>query len=128
MYTALFVAFGALAAALPQPQVAASTCTALPLGAGPTSTPDTAAAFLNNTALSISAIAAAVPSGYTQVFTNLQASTQSSTYLGYTTLSSYNPQICATMCGLTSGCQAANLYYERDPVVNPDTPCPNPNS
>lgn len=110
MYTALFLAFGALTAALPQPQ-AATSCVALPAGAGPTTTPDTAPAFLNNTVLSATALAATVPGAYTQVFSNLHGSTQSATYLGYSTLSSYNPATCASMCGLTNGCEAFNIYY-----------------
>jgi len=58
--------------------------------------------------MSTAAKNAAVPAGYTQAFSALTGATQSSSYLGYTTLSSYSPQTCATLCSSTYGCQAFN--------------------
>jgi len=52
---------------------ACATRPALPSGAGPMATPDTASGFLAFGAFSSSASAAPTPSGYTNAFTNLQA-------------------------------------------------------
>ncbi|KAH0145690.1 hypothetical protein KCU67_g12544, partial [Aureobasidium melanogenum] len=50
-------------------------------------------------------------------------------YMGYTLLSSYDVSSCASDCSAISGCNSFNIYFERDPSVNPDSPnCANPNS
>lgn len=50
-------------------------------------------------------------------------------YLGYTTLTSYNTTQCAAACGKTNLCQSFNIYFERDPSVDPnDSSCYNPPS
>ena len=51
---------------------ARSSCSALPTGAGPVPTPDTAAAFKANQAFADAATGAATPDGYVQSFVNLQ--------------------------------------------------------
>ena len=49
--------------------------------------------------------------------------------MGYTLLTDYDQQKCADKCTKINGCQAFNIYYERDPVVNPDADsCNNPHS
>lgn len=64
----LIMVFGALAIALPQPQVTNTSCQALALEGGPVIVPDTEDAFSNSPAISAVALEAAVPSGYTQIF------------------------------------------------------------
>ncbi|KEQ81702.1 hypothetical protein M438DRAFT_301898 [Aureobasidium pullulans EXF-150] len=49
--------------------------------------------------------------------------------MGYTLLTSYDAQACADKCTKINGCQAFNIYFERDPTVNPDdSSCSNPAS
>ena len=108
-----------------------TTCLAQPTGAGPVPSPDSASAFLSYDSFAASATAAAssVPSGYVSTFTNLQASNNAYGYMGYTLLKEYNAQTCADKCTLINGCQAFNVYFERDPTVNPDSDsCNNPAS
>jgi len=50
-------------------------CPTLPAGCGPTTSPDTPSAFLANPAYSSAALSAPIPTGYTQVYSNLNAST-----------------------------------------------------
>lgn len=50
-------------------------------------------------------------------------------YLGYTTLKSYDTQQCANACGNTKLCQSFNIFFERDPSVDPnDSSCYNATS
>lgn len=90
-------------------------CQVQPTGAGPVPSPDTASAFLHDEALASSASAAPTPSGYINVFTNLQKSNSAYGYLGFTTLQSYDTQGCANKCTAMKGCQSFNIYFERDP-------------
>lgn len=49
--------------------------------------------------------------------------------MGYTLLDSYDTIGCANKCNAIYGCQAFNVYYERDPSEAPDVnSCPNPPS
>jgi len=49
--------------------------------------------------------------------------------MGYTLLTDYDQQKCADKCTKINGCQAFNIYYERDPLKNPDSDdCKNPGS
>ena len=91
-------------------------------------TPDTPSAFQNNANYSAVAQGAATPQGYNQAFSNLGGAVQSSSYLGYYTLSSYNTIKCQEYCDAAAGCSAFNIYIERDPSVNPADACPNPPS
>ncbi|KAH0380250.1 glycoside hydrolase, partial [Aureobasidium melanogenum] len=111
-----------------------SACAPQPTGvtgdyAPPTNTADdTVAAFAANTAFAVAASSAPTPSGYSNTFTNLNASNNAYGYLGYTTLSSYDSQKCASKCNAINGCMSFNLYFERDPSVDPGTGCSNPSS
>ena len=106
-----------------------SACAPQPTGAGPLTTPDTVAAFKANPVYSSAAVQASTPAGYTNAFTNLNASNNAYGYLGYTTLPSYDVASCSAKCDAIQGCQSFNIYYERDPSVDPDnTNCPNPSS
>ncbi|KAG9551233.1 glycoside hydrolase, partial [Aureobasidium melanogenum] len=108
---------------------AAVTCKPQPTGAGPVPTPDTPEAFLAYSDFSATADSAKTPSGYYNTFTNLQASNNAYGYMGYTVLSEYSAQTCADKCDAIKGCAAFNIYFERDPTVNPnDASCANPSS
>jgi len=78
-------------------------------GTGPASTPDTPAGFQQNGAYGSSARSAAVPSGYTQTFSNLNGSSQAYGYLGFTSVTSYDPASCASKCNSIQGCQSFNI-------------------
>lgn len=109
----------------------ASTCQPQPSGSGPVASPDTVSAFLNNPALTsvASAAATAAPAAYSNVFYNLQGSTQQTGYIGLHTLTSYDVNKCTAYCEASTYCEAFNIYYERDPTVNPnDASCANPPS
>ncbi|KAI5924611.1 hypothetical protein F4810DRAFT_131990 [Camillea tinctor] len=107
---------------------ARSACDALPVGAGPTPTPDTDTAFLAFDELSYAAINADVPTGYVQTYSDLQASSSAYGYLGYTTLSSYDTAAAASQCDSITGCLGFNIFFERDPSVETGADCPDPAS
>ncbi|KAI6711413.1 hypothetical protein JHW43_006074 [Diplocarpon mali] len=98
------------------------------------STPDDSAdSFLKWQPFKDNAAAAAlpanVPQGYSLAFSNLEGSSQTVSYLGFQTISKYDPVTCASYCDQLDGCIAFNLYYERDPSEDPNvTDCPNPPS
>ncbi|KAH0032034.1 hypothetical protein KCU78_g2666, partial [Aureobasidium melanogenum] len=89
---------------------------------------DTDTAFLSSTDLSAAANNAVTPNGYYNTFTNLQGSSNSYGYLGFTTLASYDVQACASKCDTILGCSGINIYFERDPTLEPADACPNPAS
>ncbi|KAF1821861.1 uncharacterized protein K489DRAFT_321376, partial [Dissoconium aciculare CBS 342.82] len=107
---------------------AVTTCTSLPVGYGPTPTPDTPSAFLALPDFGKAALAAKTPSGYFQSFQNLNASNNAYGYLGYTTLTTYDVNKCAAKCTALTGCASFNVYWERSPSVEPGNDCPNPPS
>lgn len=93
------------------------------------SSPDTPEAFLAYQPFADAANGAATPDGYTLSFTNLQGSTTTTSYLGYTTIDSYDTVTCAADCSAIDGCEAFNLYFERDPSLDPNQEyCSNPAS
>lgn len=73
---------------------------------------------------------AATPQGYSLVFENLIGSCNANTYLGLTTMQSFDTIKCQELCDATDLCTAFNVYMERDPSVNPNATmgCPNPPS
>ncbi|ORY68295.1 uncharacterized protein BCR38DRAFT_506816, partial [Pseudomassariella vexata] len=48
--------------------------------------------------------------------------------MGSTTLGSYDPALCASKCNAITGCLGINIYFERDPTVEPAARCNNPRS
>ena len=72
---------------------------------------------------------APTPDGYSVVFTNKQASLSASNYMGLSTLQSFDTLGCASLCDQAAGCQAFNMYIERDPSLDTNAAnCPNPPS
>jgi len=58
-----------------------------------------------------------------------QGATSASVYLGYYTLTSYDPYKCQEYCDQATNCYAFNIYYERDPTEDPNAVnCPSPAS
>ena len=75
------------------------------------------------------ATAAPTLDGYQAVFINSNASLSASNYMGLYTLTTYDTLGCASQCDQASGCQAFNMYIERDPSLNANADsCPNPPS
>ncbi|KAA6416331.1 MAG: hypothetical protein FRX48_01051 [Lasallia pustulata] len=105
-------------------------CAVQPDGYGPKTTPDTVADFMANPLYDQIASAAPVPQGYNLVFASLNGSCNANTYLGLTTLQSYDTIKCQQLCDTAPLCTAFNIYMERDPSVNPNATmgCPNPPS
>lgn len=104
-------------------------CSPYPTGSGPVPSPDTVDAFASFPTFAAMATAAPTPDGYEVVFINSNASLTASNYMGLYTLGSYDTLGCASQCDQTSGCQAFNMYIERDPSLNASADnCPNPPS
>ncbi|KAK0786779.1 hypothetical protein LTR02_009572 [Friedmanniomyces endolithicus] len=90
---------------------------------------DTADNFSSNTAFSDAANGAVTPAGWTLAYANQAGSSQSVYgYMGYSVLSSYDTAACTAECDAIEGCSSVNIYYERDPSVDPTSTCTNPPS
>ncbi|KAI4087526.1 MAG: hypothetical protein LQ344_006721 [Seirophora lacunosa] len=104
-------------------------CAPQPAGSGPVSSPDTPEAFLVNPAYPELAQSAPTPDGYSAAMINGAGSLSASKYMGLRTLKSYDTLGCASLCDQATGCQAFNMYIERDPTLDPNMiDCPNPPS
>lgn len=92
-------------------------------------TPSDDAHFGSYQPFAIAATYATAPSTYSRVFYNLNASVLAgpgNVYLGYYEQKSYSASDCAAHCDDTKGCVGFNLYFERDPSLQPAAECPNP--
>lgn len=69
---------------------------------------------------------AGTPDGYTKAFTDLAGSTEQIGYLTYKTLDTYSPDECAAFCNSEKYCLGFNLFFERDPSVDPGEGCSDP--
>ncbi|KAF2225313.1 hypothetical protein BDZ85DRAFT_165055, partial [Elsinoe ampelina] len=107
-----------------------AACDPQPTGAkyAPAISSDTPAAFTDSPAFSSVAINAPTPTGYVQRFKNLKASNNAYGYMGFTTLDKYDTNACAKKCSSIKGCSSFNIYFERDPSVDPAPACANPKS
>ena len=70
-----------IASALPRLAIR-DACSPQPAGAGPVTSPDTAAAFSANSIYDDTAASAPVPQGYSLAFANLTGSTSQDGYMG----------------------------------------------
>lgn len=105
------------------------TCAVQPAGSGPVSSPDTPDAFSSNPAYSALAENSPTPDGFSITMLNAAASLSASNYMGLRTLKSYDTLGCASLCDQAPGCQAFNMYVERDPSLDPNmVSCSNPPS
>ncbi|TIA47536.1 hypothetical protein D6C79_04596 [Aureobasidium pullulans] len=106
----------------------AVTATTLAISATASSDPS-ATSLIDAAARASAANNAAAPAGYTAMFTNLNASNSANQYMGYTLLPSYDVQSCASKCSAITGCNSVDIYFERDPTLDPNAiNCPNPAS
>ncbi|KAI9704764.1 MAG: hypothetical protein M1836_006544 [Candelina mexicana] len=105
-------------------------CGPQPDGYGPKPLNDSVVAFLAYQPFADTANAAAAnpPQGYTTTFQNQQGSVSANTYLGLWTLQAYDTIKCQQLCDAADLCTAFNIYFERDPTINPADSCPNPPS
>jgi hypothetical protein len=69
---------------------------------------------------------AETPGGYINAFTDLTGSTEQIGYLTYKTLDSYSTAECAAFCDSEKFCLGFNLFFERDPSVDPGVGCTDP--
>lgn len=107
----------------------AATCYPQPTGISHRTSPDDAASFRKDTYYANAAQSAQTPIGFNAVFTNTGASPNADQYLGYTLMDTYDVQTCANKCNAITGCKSFNVYFERDPSVDPnDASCDNPAS
>ncbi|KAM0709626.1 hypothetical protein Q7P35_003666 [Cladosporium inversicolor] len=91
----------------------------------------TAAAFKADAIIASVASGASTPTGYYQNFKNLGAANSAMNYLGYTVVDTgkgYDVDYCAAKCDAKAGCLSFNIYFERDPTVEPAASCPNPDA
>ncbi|KAI5275087.1 hypothetical protein E4T47_01967 [Aureobasidium subglaciale] len=86
-----------------------------------TTSSNTDTAFLADTTYSDAALNAQTPTGWKQTFQNLKGSVSTSAYLGYVSYPSYNPNVCAAECLKRTGCLSFNIFFERNPTVDPGT-------
>ena len=105
-----------------------AACDPQPTGSGPVAAIDTAEEFLTYSALSTAATGATTPSGYSNTFQDLHASSSAYGYMGMTTLSSYDPAQCAAFCDNIDGCLGINIFFERNPTLEPGVGCEDPPS
>ena len=103
-------------------------CGPQPDGYAPKPLVDTVSAFLAYPFYQTQATSAVTPQGYQRSFTNLQGSVNGKVYLGLYTLASYDTAQCSANCDATAGCAGFNLFFERDPTINPAPACPCPSS
>jgi hypothetical protein len=83
----------------------------------------------SNSSFAQAATSASTPNGYAKSFTNYHGSTQQIGYLTYRTIDSglYDVDSCAAFCDSEKFCLGFNIYFERDPSVDPnDASCANP--
>ena len=85
------------------------SCLPQPSGNGHNSSPDTAKGFLSDPYYAMVASSATAPKGYTNTFTNLNASSNAYGYLGYSVMEEYDVQACAARCDKVNVCQAFNI-------------------
>lgn len=85
-------------------------------------------AFKADSSIASVAKSASVPAGYFQSFQNLAGASSAYGYLGYSVVKTYDVATCAAKCTAKSGCLAFNIYFERDPTLEPGTGCENPDA
>ncbi|KAK3068297.1 hypothetical protein LTR53_014255 [Teratosphaeriaceae sp. CCFEE 6253] len=90
---------------------------------------DTPEKFSANTAFSDAATSAVTPAGYTLAYSNQAGSSEGVYgYMGYSVLAVYDVAECTSRCDKIVGCASVNVYFERDPSVDPSSTCSNPAS
>jgi hypothetical protein len=106
-----------------------AACDPQPAGLGPKPATDSSEAFMNFLDFSTAATTATTPSGYVQTFQDQKASLEGCGYMGYSTYATYDVLKASQDCSKITGCKGFNIFYERDPSVEPGyTNCKDPSS
>jgi hypothetical protein len=81
--------------------------------------------YKNDATIAKVANAAKTPAGYYQNFKNKGSANSAMNYMGYYIIpsSTYDVDWCAKQCDSMDGCFSFNIYFERDPVLNPGPNC-----
>ncbi|KEQ68182.1 hypothetical protein M436DRAFT_32292, partial [Aureobasidium namibiae CBS 147.97] len=91
---------------------------------------DSLSAFAADSTIASIANSAPTPSGYFNTFTNAAGSSSAYAYLGYAVVNGgktgYDVNWCAFKCNAMNGCLSFNIFFERDPVLEPGSGCSNP--
>nr|POF15324.1 hypothetical protein CFP56_42213 [Quercus suber] len=91
---------------------------------------DSYSSFKADATIASVALAAPTPSGYFANFKNAAGANSAYSYLGYAIVNSgktgYDTAWCAAKCNAISGCLSFNIYFERDPTLEPGTGCTDP--
>jgi len=66
--------------------------------------------------------------GYQVSSKGLKAAVNANSYMGLYTLKTYDTVKCQQLCDAANLCTAFNMYFKRDPTVDPGDACPNPPS
>ncbi|KAF2155843.1 hypothetical protein K461DRAFT_318512 [Myriangium duriaei CBS 260.36] len=90
--------------------------------------PNTATGFLTDTVMSGIAANAVTPPGYSQVFNSLNGSANGIGWYRLQMMATYDVAGCAAICNSDNNCNSFNIYFERDPLLDPGTTCPNPDA
>ncbi|GAB7327857.1 hypothetical protein MBLNU13_g11647t1 [Cladosporium sp. NU13] len=80
-------------------------------------------------AASVAKNANPAPTGYYQTFKNLQGSSNAMNPLGTIVVNKtkgYDIDFCATRCNVQPGCLAFNIFFERNPTLDPGRNCLDP--
>ncbi|KAI0523881.1 hypothetical protein F5B22DRAFT_659634 [Xylaria bambusicola] len=103
-------------------------CQAQTQGNGPIPEDDSAEGFLAFSAFKEAAESAKTPNGYALNYRNLNSSSNAYGYMGFALMDSYDTESCASQCTSIYGCHSFNIFFERDPAIQPGDGCPNPKS
>ncbi|KAI1350943.1 hypothetical protein F5Y01DRAFT_134781 [Xylaria sp. FL0043] len=117
-----------LPAAVEKREIVKRACQPQTQGSGPVPDDDTAAGFLSFSAFADAANSAPTPDGYALNYRNLNASSNAYGYMGFAIMDSYDTRSCASQCTGINGCLSFNIFFERDPAIQPGDDCPNPQS
>lgn len=83
-------------------------------------------AFLKDSTINSVSSNAGTVSGFTWMWSGYMMQTQTRGFLGVYQLSSYNVSTCAAYCNSVPYCNGFNIFYERNPSLQPAAACPNP--
>ncbi|KAK8078902.1 hypothetical protein PG994_002709 [Apiospora phragmitis] len=105
-----------------------ATCAAQAEGKGPAPEVDTPAGFLADADFAATALNADAPAGYFDTFQNAKGSIEGVGYKTFKTIDSYSTAACAGACTAMDGCNAFNIFYERNGLAATGDDCPKPKS
>ncbi|KAF2194800.1 hypothetical protein K469DRAFT_510701, partial [Zopfia rhizophila CBS 207.26] len=96
-------------------------------GTSPVAISDTVDAFKDSTEISAIALSPSTASGYKDMYKNLKTSSNAYGYMGFTSMSSYDTDACASKHNSKIGCMAI-ILFKRNLTQNIGPACSNPPS